>query len=54
MLQETPAELQEATDMGISLFAGEAEGRLGPVLKAAYERRLDPIYNLPSRSSPLA
>jgi hypothetical protein len=46
MLPEMPEGLKEALDMGITLFAGEAEqGRLGEILKAAHERRLKPIYN---------
>ncbi|HZY59384.1 MAG TPA: hypothetical protein VFE56_06445, partial [Candidatus Binataceae bacterium] len=38
MIPELPAELKEALDLGITLFAGEAEGRLDEILKAAYER----------------
>jgi pyruvate-formate lyase-activating enzyme len=45
MIPELPAELKEALDLGITLFAGEAEGRLDEILKAAYERRLKPMYN---------
>ena len=46
MLPEMPQDLREALDMGITLFAGEAEqGRLGEILKAAHVRRLKPIYN---------
>jgi radical SAM superfamily enzyme YgiQ (UPF0313 family) len=45
MLPELPKELREAVDSGVTLFAGEAEGRLDEILKAAYERRLQPIYN---------
>jgi radical SAM superfamily enzyme YgiQ (UPF0313 family) len=45
MLPELPSELKEALALGISLFAGEAEGRLDEILRAAYERRLKPIYN---------
>ena len=44
MLDETPPELQEAIDLGISLFAGEAEGRLDEVLRDAHEGTLRPIY----------
>src|SRR5256714_12240506 len=32
MLPDVPPELQEAMDLGIALFAGEAEGRLEDVL----------------------
>jgi len=42
---ETPASLKVALDLGISLFAGEAEGRLDELLVDAYARRLKPIYN---------
>ena len=35
MLPEMPADLQEAQALGISLFAGEAEGRLDRVLRDA-------------------
>ena len=35
MLKEIPPEIQEALDMGCSLFAGEAEGRLDMLLQAA-------------------
>jgi len=45
MLPETPPELKEAMDLGITLFAGEAEGRLDEVFKAAYAKRLEPLYN---------
>ncbi len=45
MLPELPAELKEALDLGITLFAGEAEGRLEPLLVAAYQNRLAPFYD---------
>jgi radical SAM superfamily enzyme YgiQ (UPF0313 family) len=45
MLPETPAELKAAMDLGITLFAGEAEGRLEELLRAAYRRELKPLYN---------
>jgi radical SAM superfamily enzyme YgiQ (UPF0313 family) len=45
MLPEMPNDLREATELGITLFAGEAEGRFADFLKAAYEHRLLPIYN---------
>ena len=35
MLPDLPPELKEAMDLGISLFAGEAEGRLETVLRDA-------------------
>jgi len=46
MLKEIPPEIQEALDMGCSLFAGEAEeGRLDSLFVDAWEDRLQPIYN---------
>ncbi len=46
MLSELPEELKEATESGITLFAGEAEdGRLIEVFKDAYQEKLKPIYN---------
>ncbi len=45
MLPEITPELQEAMDLGISLFAGEAEGRLDEVLKDACLDTLKPLYN---------
>src|ERR1700679_4074160 len=45
MLPEKPESLQKAVDLGISLFAGEAEGRLDAVLIDANAGRLKPVYN---------
>ena len=45
MLPEIPPDIQAALDMGVTLFAGEAEGRLDEVLRAARDRRLEPLYN---------
>jgi radical SAM superfamily enzyme YgiQ (UPF0313 family) len=45
MLKERDAHVQKALDMGISLFAGEAEGRLGQVLIDASRSKLQSIYN---------
>ena len=45
MLPEIPADLREAMKLGISLFAGEAEGRLEEVLIDAYRETLKPLYN---------
>ena len=45
MLPETPPDLQHALDIGISLFAGEAEGRLETVIGDAYNGRMQAIYN---------
>ena len=45
MLPDLPPISREAQALGICLFAGEAEGRLDDLLRAAHERRLAPIYN---------
>lgn len=45
MLPGVQPELQEAIDMGVSLFAGEAEGRLDEVLLDAQAGAMKPIYN---------
>jgi len=46
MLKEIPPEIQQALDMGCSLFAGEAEeGRLDQLLLDAWNGELKPIYN---------
>jgi radical SAM superfamily enzyme YgiQ (UPF0313 family) len=45
MLPDKTPEIQEALDAGITLVAGEVENRWGELLKAAYEERLEPLYN---------
>lgn len=46
MLKDLPPDLVEAQEMGISMFAGEAEdGRLDEVLRDAYQGQLKPVYN---------
>jgi hypothetical protein len=46
MLKEIPKEIQEALDIGCSLFAGECEeGRLDEVLRDAWNDELKPVYN---------
>ncbi|MGV8854131.1 MAG: B12-binding domain-containing radical SAM protein [Devosia sp.] len=45
MLNGDDARFKEAQAMGISLFAGEAEGRLEEVLADANARALKPLYN---------
>jgi radical SAM superfamily enzyme YgiQ (UPF0313 family) len=45
MLPGVMPELQEALDMGVSLYAGEAEGRLDTVLRDAFAGAMQPIYN---------
>jgi radical SAM superfamily enzyme YgiQ (UPF0313 family) len=48
MLPELPADLREAMDLGITLFAGEVEGRFDAFLQAAHGRVLEPIYDFMS------
>ena len=45
MLPQRTADLQEALDIGCTLFAGEAEGRIDEVLQDAAAGTLKPIYN---------
>jgi hypothetical protein len=45
MLPEMQADLQLALDMGISLFAGEVEGRMDRILRDAASGTMQPIYN---------
>ena len=45
MLPEVPQELKDAMALGISLFAGEAEGRLDDILRDACRNELKPLYN---------
>lgn len=45
MLPELPAELRALQELGIALFAGEAEGRMEQLLIDAYSGRLRPLYN---------
>ena len=45
MLPEPPPDIREAMDLGIAIFAGEAEGRLDPVLQDADRGALKPVYN---------
>jgi radical SAM superfamily enzyme YgiQ (UPF0313 family) len=45
MFEHLMPDLQEALDMGVSLFAGEAEGRTDEILRDASAGTLKPIYN---------
>ncbi len=45
MLPEMPIDLKEALELGVTLFAGEAEGRLDQLLKEANNGQLQPVYN---------
>jgi Radical SAM superfamily len=55
MLPELTPELKATQDMGISMFAGELEGRMDPLLQDAASGTMRPIYNylkdLPSLES---
>ena len=44
MLPVLPDDLQEALDLGILLYAGEAEGRMEEVLRDIYSGQAKPIY----------
>ena len=45
MLPEIPPEIQETIDMGVSIYAGEAEGRLDKLFQDVWNHDLKPIYN---------
>ncbi|HEY7913427.1 MAG TPA: radical SAM protein [Blastocatellia bacterium] len=45
MLKERDPDVSRAAEMGVSLFAGEAEGRLAQVLSDAQNGSLRPLYN---------
>jgi hypothetical protein len=45
MLPERPPDLQAALDLGVILFAGEAEGRIAALLCDIIADRAKPIYN---------
>jgi radical SAM superfamily enzyme YgiQ (UPF0313 family) len=45
MLDGRAVELDACRDMGVAMFAGEAEGRLDVVLRDAAAGRLAPVYN---------
>ena len=48
MLDGKAVDLDLCREMGISMFAGEAEGRLDAVLRDAAANRLQPVYNFMS------
>jgi hypothetical protein len=48
MLPELPPDIRAAQDEGITLFAGEAEGRMQQLLTDAYRGCLRPLYNFMS------
>jgi hypothetical protein len=45
MLPDLPPDLKEALDLGIILFAGEAEGRMAELLRDIDTGKTKPIYN---------
>ena len=45
MLPSVPADLREAMELGVTLFAGELEGRMDGLLQDAYRRDMKPLYN---------
>jgi hypothetical protein len=45
MLEHTPPEIAEAQADGISLFAGEIEGRIESLWQDAWKNQLKPLYN---------
>ena len=45
MLPELPPDIAAMKELGVSLFAGEAEGRLGALFVDAFNGELKPIYN---------
>ena len=49
MLKDRDPGVQKALDMGVSVFAGEAEGRLGEVLKDAFNGDLKPALQFHGR-----
>src|SRR5437867_8696010 len=45
MLPEPQPEIREAWSLGISIFSGEADGRLEELLQDAWRGRLKPLYD---------
>ena len=45
MLPELPAELKEALDLGVTLYAGEGEGRMADLLIDIARGEAKPVYN---------
>ena len=45
MLPELPVEIAAVQKLGVSLFAGEAEGRLADLFRDAFRGELKPLYN---------
>jgi hypothetical protein len=45
MLPETPPEVQEAMDLGATIYAGETEGRMEDLLRDIWNGERKPLYN---------
>ena len=45
MLPDVPDDIRAAQELGLVLFAGEAEGRMDGFLRDAWEDALEPVYN---------
>ncbi len=45
MLEKLPDDLQEALDLGVVLFAGEAEGHIDVLLRDLFANQPKPLYN---------
>jgi len=45
MLSELPADIKEAMDLGVILYAGEGEGRIDEILRDLHAGKAKPIYN---------
>ncbi len=45
MLDELPPEIREAQEMGVTIYAGESEGRMDTLLKDVWAGTAKPLYN---------
>jgi len=45
MLPKIPPDIQEAIDLGMTIYAGESEGRMADLLRDVATGQLKPIYN---------
>jgi radical SAM superfamily enzyme YgiQ (UPF0313 family) len=45
MLSQVPEEIKAVQELGVTLFAGEAEGRMEGLLRDAYAGAMKPVYN---------
>jgi Radical SAM superfamily len=53
MLNEIPADIQDAIDLGITIYAGEAEGRFDQLVHDVWNKSLKPVYNYMDDLPPL-